>query len=304
MPLKSLPEPESRAERLRGLVLGSLVVIFLFSTLLSLNVLQIMSLVMKPISQTAFRRFNRWAANLWWGWCAVLAEKLHGTKVVMSGDDVPVRENAIVVSNHQDMTDIAVIFALAREKERLGDLKWFVKDIIKYVPGVGWGMQFLDCLFIKRDWTADRGAIQSVFEKILAHRIPIWIISFVEGTRLTPEKLALSRKFAEERGMTPTRHVMIPRTKGFVATVQSLRGHLDAVYDITIGYVNGVPSLWQWINGHVRQVNLHVRRFAIDEMPEESDALTEWLMKCFEEKDGLLDYCYHHGVFPPPPPAA
>jgi len=303
MPLPPLPEPERKLSHLRGLVLGTLAAIFLFSTLLALNVLQTASLAIKPISQSAFRRVNRRAANLWWGWCALLAEKLHGSRVVLSGDDVPVRENAIVVSNHQQMTDIVVLFVLARKKERLGDLKWFVKDIIKYVPGVGWGMQFLDCLFIKRDWTADRDAIQSVFEKILAHSIPFWIISFVEGTRMKPAKLTLSQQFAKERGMAPTQHVMIPRTKGFVATVQSLRGQLDAVYDITIGYVNGVPTLWQWIKGHVRHVNLHVRRFAIDEMPEESDALTEWLMKRFTEKDGLLDYYYRHGVFPTAPTA-
>lgn len=46
----------------------------------------------------------------------------------------------------------------------LGDMKWMVKDIIKYVPGVGWGMLFLDCIFVKRDWTTDKESIRKTFD--------------------------------------------------------------------------------------------------------------------------------------------
>jgi len=256
-------------------------------------------LSLKLFSPGTFRHFNRWVANLWWGWCALWAEKINGTMVIMNGDDVPVRENALLLSNHQQMSDIPVIFAFAREKERLGDMKWYVKDIIKFVPGIGWGMTFLDCLYIKRNWTEDRGYIESVFEKILKYRIPVWIISFVEGTRLSLTKLARSQQYAEEHSLTPLQHVMIPRTKGFSATVHSLRSHLDAVYDVTIGYVDGVPTLWQWLKGYVHKVNLHVRRYPINELPEGREGLSDWLIERFNEKDDLLDYYYSHKAFPP-----
>ena len=55
--------------------------------------------------------------------------------------------------------------------------------------------------------------------------------------------------------------MLIPRTKGFVASVEGLGDHLNAVYDFTIGYVDGVPSLWQYITGRVKQIHIHVRRF-------------------------------------------
>ena len=150
MPLAPLPEPDSKLARLKGFVSGSIASAFLFSTLLAFNVLQTASLAIKLFSQKAFRRANRWMAKIWWGWCAIAAEKLYGTTLVMSGDDVPKRENAIVILNHQDMADITVMFSFARAKERVGDLKWFVKDILKYVPGVGWGMLFLDCPFCQK----------------------------------------------------------------------------------------------------------------------------------------------------------
>ena len=123
------------------------------------NAAQTASQALRPISPRLFREFNRWAADTWWGWCVTGAQKLHGAHIVVSGDPIPPKENAFVVANHQQMADITFLMFLARSKGRLGDLKWFVKKPIKYVPGVGWGMAFLDCLFIERKWTADRQSI-------------------------------------------------------------------------------------------------------------------------------------------------
>ncbi len=298
MPQGPLPEPTERGARLRGLVTGTVASAFLFATLIGFNLLQTASLVIKPFSQGGFRRLNRWMANLWWGWCDLGAQKLYGIKVLLSGDDVPPRENAIVILNHQTMSDIPVIFSLARLKRRLGDLKWFAKDVLKYVPGVGWGLLFLDCVFVKRNWADDRDSIRRVFEKILKHDVPLWLMTFVEGTRIRPEKVEASRRYAEAKGLVPLRHVLTPRSKGFIASVQALRGHVDAVYDLTVCYVSGVPTLWQWIKGYVRRVHLNVRRYEIDQVPEGEQALSAWLMDRFQEKDRLLEHFYRHGTFP------
>lgn len=300
MPLKPLPEPKSKLARLKGFVSGSIASAFLFSTLIGFNLLQTATLVIKIFSPKAFRRINQRMARIWWGWCALGAEKAYGTRWIMSGDDVPPKENAIVVLNHQEMADITVVFSFARAKGRVGDLKWFVKDVLKYVPGIGWGMLFLDCPFIKRNWTADKDYIHRVFRNILKNDVPLWLMTFAEGTRVRPEKIARSQAYAQEQGMTPLKHVLIPRTKGFVASVQALRGHVDAVYDLTIGYVDGVPTLWQWIKGYVRKVHMNVRRYAIDRMPEDGEGLSKWLIQRFEEKDRLLDYYYRNWAFPTP----
>lgn len=268
-----------------------------FSTLLVCNGLQVLSLVVRPFSARGFRRVNRWIANTWWGACVLWARKCNGTRVVVTGDDLPDRENAIVVSNHQEMSDIPVLMDLALSKRRLGDMKWFVKNPVKYVPGVGWGMLFLDCLFVKRNWTRDRSSILATFDRLRRHATPHWVISFVEGTRARPTKLEASRAFALSRGMQPTRHVLIPRTKGFVATTEGLRGHAQAVYDMTIGYVDGVPSLWQWVQGRVRTVHVHVRRFAAEDLPVDGEALSEWLLERFRVKDELLERFCRDGAF-------
>ncbi len=298
MPLPPLSNDEDFAKRLWRNLRVAIPVAFWFGFLIIINLTQTLSLVIKPFSATAFRRVNRWCAGTWWGGCVVFAERFNGTKIIVSGEDLPINENVLVVSNHQQMPDITTIMALARSKGRLGDLKFFVKHAIKWVPGVGWGMQFLNCPFLKRDWSADREKIDATFDTLVRERIPMWLVSFVEGTRATEAKIRASTEWALERGIKPTRNVLIPRTKGFAASVEGLGDHLNAVYDFTIGYVEGVPSLWQFITGRVKQIHVHIRRFPADELPKIEAELKLWLMDRFYEKDALLEEYYETGAFP------
>jgi len=269
-----------------------------FVSLIGFNVLQTLSLALKPVSRRTFRRVNRWFANTWWGGCVISAERVNGTRLVISGTDVPERENALVIANHQQMPDILAIMAYARRKRRLGDLKFFVKRAIKWVPGVGWGMQFIDCVFVDRDWTADRRKIERTFHRLVTDRVPMWLVSFVEGTRITKEKLARSQEYARANGLDVLHHVLVPRSKGFVASVQGLGSHITAVYDLTIAYVDGVPTLGHFVSGAVRRIHLHVRRFPVEQLEHDLQA---WLHERFLEKDRLLDHFYTHGVFPADP---
>jgi len=288
---------------LSGLARGLPAATFLSSSLLLINAAQMGSLLLLPVSRSAFRRFNRLAADTWWGWSVSLAKHLYDTHVVLSGDELPARENAIVLANHQQMTDITFLMFLARAKGRLGDMKWLVKDVIKFVPGVGWGMLFLDCVFVKRNWAADRASIEATFARLNRDRVPVWLLSFPEGTRITPDKHASSCAFARERGIEPFHELLVPRTKGFCACVRGLRGHVDAVYDVTIGYPHGVPGLWQYTKGFATEAHLHVRRYAIAELPEADDALAAWLMARFREKDVLLRRFRQEGCFAPGEPS-
>ena len=43
---------------------------------------------------------------------------------------------------------------------------------------------------------------------------------------------------------------------------------------------------------------MDVRRYAIDALPEDEEALSDWLMKRFQEKDRRLDSFYSNRVFP------
>lgn len=298
MPLPPLLDPDDPLDRFIAMTKVGPIVGFLSSSLLGFNALQTLSTALIPVSPKAFRAVNRWAANTWWGWCVACARRFNGVRLVLSGDDIPPRENAILVVNHQNMPDITFLMDFARQKERLGDMKWIVKDPIKYVPGVGWGMLFIDCVFVKRDWAKDRDSIRRTFAKLRDNGIPVWLISFSEGTRITPEKLEKSQAYARERGMQEPRHTLLPRSKGFVATVEGLRDHVEAVYDLTIGYEAGVPTLSQFVKGYVPRAHLHARRYPIGELPEDPEGIGQWLHARFQEKNDLLDHFYVNGAFP------
>lgn len=298
MPLPPLEDPKSPIERAIALSKALPVTGVLFSTLLGFNAAQTASLALLPFSPRAFRKFQRWGADTWWGWCVTGSKLFYGIDTVLTGHDVPMRENAIVVLNHQNMADIPFVMIFARTKDRLGDMKWMVKDVLKYVPGVGWGMLFLDCIFVKRDWAKDEASIRETFARLRENDVPVWLLAFSEGTRITPEKLVKNQQYARDMGLHEPRHVLNPRKKGFVATVEGLRDHVTAVYDVTVGYEEGVPTLWQYVKGYALRAHLHVRRYPIETLPEDPVALGAWIIDRFHEKDELLEGYYRDGHFP------
>jgi len=296
--LPPLPDPVRGPRAWLDTARAVAVAVLLLGSLLLLNLWQVATLVARPFSARAFRHANRAAADLWWGWCVRVAQGLYGTHVVQTGAALPPREDAIVLANHQQMADITFLMFPARAAGRLGDMKWMLKRVIRWVPGVGWGLAFLDNVFLARDWAADAHRIARTFQNLIRHRVPCWMLSFPEGTRGTAAKLAASRAYQQAQGLQPLAHVLLPRTKGFVATVQGLRGHVTAVYDVTIGYVGGVPTLWQYIKGYARVAHLHVRRYPVADLPTDETALAAWLHARWQEKDALLARFYREGRFP------
>jgi len=267
-----------------------------FCLIFIVNPLQMLSVLVYPLSQNACRAINRGFARTIWGSWAVITEVQNKTKMRLTGDPVPWRENALVIPNHQSAVDIVILLSLAWRCGRLGDMKWFVKNPIKYVPGVGWGMQFLDCIFVKRDWTRDSEQIDSLFKKYKLGQIPVFLVTFLEGTRVTPDKLKRAQEFAKERNLYVPQETLVPRTKGFVATIQGLGEHLDAVYDVTLGYPQDQPpSLLQAFAGRLERCDIHVNRYPIDSLPSDAEELNNWVFERFQEKDQrMTQYAENH----------
>lgn len=227
-------------------------------------------------------------------------EKVYGLKFVFTGDQTPLYENVMVIANHQGINDIPALMSLAWRKRRLGDLKWFVKDIVKYIPGPGWGMIFLGCIYVKRNWFKDKDHIQRIFEKFRRRKIPIWLISFLEGTRVTQSKLIRSQNLAKNKGLPIFEHVLLPKTKGFTVSINALRDHLNAVYDVTIGYPEGIPLAWFIVQGYVKEIHLHIQRHPIENLPHSESDLNAWAFEKFREKDRLMAHFLEHRCFPGP----
>jgi lysophosphatidic acid acyltransferase/lysophosphatidylinositol acyltransferase len=276
-------------QRARRFLVGIILFPLLFLFLLGINAVQMLSILTLPFSRRVCRRINRQCAQTWWSACALTLEKISGIQLDLDGDSPPPAENAIVICNHQSMADIPVLFLLGIRTRRLGDIKWFVKEELKYVPGVGWGMFFLDCVFVARDWAKDERSVREKFRKYREDQIPIWLLIFPEGTRRTPRKQERAKGFADERGLYAPNHVLVPRTRGFSASAQGLGEHVQSVYDVTIFYPESVPTLRQFILGSHQRVRMHFKRYEIDSMGLSTEALESFLKSRFEEKDQRLE---------------
>lgn len=265
-----------------------LFLVLLLALLVPLNLIQMLSLVLWPFSGKAFRFVNRQVCATFFGGLNFLMEKVAGVKVVLTGDPVPWRENAFVIANHQAMADIPALIAIARRAGRTGDVKWFVKDPIKWVPGIGWGMLFLDCIYVKRNWMADRQRVLKTFESLRQHRTPFFLVSFLEGTRITPSKKERSQNFGRRQKLPHLEHVMLPRTKGFEATMEGLGEHKQAVYDVTIGYEGQPPGLFALLLGKVERIHLHLQRYPVTAIPKDNEGRGNWAIDRYVEKDHRL----------------
>lgn len=279
---------EPSGSRLAGNLQGIFVAVALASVLAVVNAAQISTLMIFPFSQTLFRKLNIHIAELWWQFVAWLMVTVFKVKVIISGDPLPKRENVLLIANHQEMTDIPVLIPLAVQQECLGRLKWFAKYPLKFVPGPGWGMHFIDCVFLKRDWAKDQNSIMATFARIKNKKVPAWLIMFPEGTRITPDKVNQSRKFAGEKGLGSPENVLVPRTKGFAAVVAGLHDYLDAVYDVTIGYPDGIPTLGQFMRGRCPTVHMHVKRHDMKDVPRGEIAVSRFVRHIYQDKDRRL----------------
>ena len=156
-----------------GVITGSLSILYL---ILVINTIQVLSVLTYPISPRLCRFINRACAKNIWGLWVVLGEGMLGIKIRMVGEAPPIKQNALVLANHRALTDVLALLSLAWRCGRLGDLKWFVKDQLKWVPGVGWGMRFIDCIFVRRNWQEDKAGIESLFGKFKKNDITMWLI--------------------------------------------------------------------------------------------------------------------------------
>jgi 1-acyl-sn-glycerol-3-phosphate acyltransferase len=95
-------------------------------------------------------------------------------------------------------------------------------------------------IFVRRTWMLDQHRVNATFAKVDRLKAPIWVMSFVEGSRLNPTKLREAQEFSEQRDLPVMQHVLVPRVKGFVACMTKLRkSHVKYLYGKHLTYQVG-----------------------------------------------------------------
>ncbi|XP_022753682.1 1-acyl-sn-glycerol-3-phosphate acyltransferase 2-like [Durio zibethinus] len=287
-----------------GIVTGvPLISVFIFTGIL-INLIQVACyLTIRPLSKSRFRRINGAITELLWLEVVWMMEWWSGFEVKLHTDfkthQLMGKEHAILMPNHVSDTDTILTWILA---ERMGCLRsalTIVKKSVQYLPFFGWTTWFYEFIFVDRNWAKDESKLKSSFEALKDFPFPFWMTIFVEGTRLTHDKLLEAQTFASSKGLPIPKNVLIPKTKGFVTAVQSLRSFVPAIYDVTFAIPKDhpFPTLLRIFKMQPCKIKVHIKRYSTKDLPESDEGIAQWCRNRFIAKDALLENFAATGTF-------
>lgn len=218
-------------------------------------------------------------------------------------------ERLVLIANHQIYTDWMYLWWIAYTNGMHGRLYIVLKESLKKIPVIGWGMQFCQFIFLKRNWEKDKNNLSRHMRKLNNPTDPMWLMLFPEGTNLAPNTRKRSRKWADKNKMADMRHTLHPRSTGIQFCLKELRKTVKYVYDCTIAYEGVQRGQFaqdiftikaSYLEGRPpKSVNMYWRRFPIASIPLDDDkAFERWLRKKWIEKDHLIEIYLHSGKFP------
>ncbi|KAI9716103.1 MAG: hypothetical protein M1812_005530 [Candelaria pacifica] len=218
-------------------------------------------------------------------------------------------ERLVLIANHQIYTDWLYLWWIAYTGGMHGRLYIVLKESLKRIPVLGWGMQFSQFIFLKRNWEEDKPRLAAHLQKLNKPSDPMWLMMFPEGTNLAPSTRESSKKWADKNGYKDMRHQLLPRSTGLHFCLQELQKTVDYVYDCTIAYEGVPPGDYaqdiftvraSYFGGRPpKSVNMFWRRFAVSSIPLDNPKEFDlWLRARWVEKDRLLEYYHRHNRFP------
>ena len=202
----------------------------------------------------------------------------------------------IATSNHQSWGDIFVLQKITNRKVPL--LRFFMKDVLKWIPIVsivGWA---LDMPFLKRYSREEiernpelRGKdfekMKKSFGRLESN--PGTVFSFAEGTRFTV------KKHIDQNSCF--KNVLEPKAGG-IGVALSTMPFISSLLDFSISYNSESKSFWDFLCGRMSNMSVKVKSVEIPENLKNRDysidkkfrkELKEWLYLIWENKDQFLE---------------
>ncbi len=149
-------------------------------------------------------------------------------------------ERLVLIANHQIYTDWLYLWWMGYTAGMHGHVYIVLKESLKKIPILGWGMQFSQFIFLKRNWEMDKPRLAKHLQKLNNPSHPMWLMLFPEGTNLASCTRGKSKQWAEKHKIDDMQHQLLPRSTGLQFCLEELHKTVDYVYDCTIAY-EGVP---------------------------------------------------------------
>lgn len=234
-------------------------------------------------------------------------------------------DTSVVIANHQIYTDWVFLWWITYTANLSESVFIMLKDSLKRLPLLGWGMQNFRFIFLSRKWDKDSQVIESELKEterlFETDKWPYCLILFPEGTNMSPSRRSVSDNYCAKLHRDKMRNVLLPRKTGLLHSLRTLRKSCNVVYDVTIGY-SGVKQQEYgeliytlgdvFIRGKSPKItDMYFRAINLNEIPlgKDIETVTEkaeterkfeaWLFGVWDSKDALLDDFYKYGTFTP-----
>ncbi|MGV2987617.1 acyltransferase [Vibrio sp. E150_011] len=279
-------------------ILNTAITAVVVSTLSIIKLILPLHLVQKTMTSLANKQMWVWATvNLW-----LLNLNNNIDWQIEGGEELSQEQWYMLLSNHLSWTDIVIISSVMKDKMPM--CKFLLKQSLLYVPFVGLACWGLDMPFMKRHSQSylvkhperrndDFNAIQKACEKF--QHVPTTMISFVEGTRYSVDKV--------QSGKTPYRHLLKPKTGGVAFTLNAMNQLLDGVVDITLAYPENRENPFEdLLKGRLTKVVVKIEVYPMDENLN-GDYFKDkafkrrfhhWLNALWKRKDDTLESIYQN----------
>ncbi|KAM6509285.1 hypothetical protein FSOLCH5_012286 [Fusarium solani] len=160
-------------------------------------------------------------------------------------------ERLVLIANHQIYTDWLYLWwvGYANSPGMHGHIYIILKESLKMIPLIGWGMLFYGFIFMSRKMATDQPRLAYRLNKLKQRKVdpngksymdPMWLLLFPEGTNLSRNGRRKSAGWAAKNDLKDPDHVMLPRSTGMFFCLNELKGTMDYVYDCTVAY-EGIP---------------------------------------------------------------
>lgn len=201
----------------------------------------------------------------------------------------------VLISNHQCWADVMLLVHVL-DRERLPFPRFFIKEILRWLPIVGFACWVLDFPFMKRyskeqverDPSLRGKDLETTKKSCETFRdVPVTVVNYAEGTRSTAAKRAAQG--------SPYRLLLKPKAGGTAFTLQAMHDVLDGVLDMTVAYTDTPePTFWDFVCGRIPRVYIKLRPLEVPESlrngdyqndPEFREAFKAWLEEIWTNKD-------------------
>jgi len=232
-----------------------------------------------------------------WIFCNGLWIKIfHNPKWEVEGfEQLDTKNWYLSISNHQSWADIFILQSITNRKIPM--LKFFMKDILIWVPIIGLAWWALDMPFLKRYSDEkirrnpelrgkDISSMKNSFKRFA--RYPVSIFIFAEGTRFTKQK--------KEFQSSPFDKLLLPKPGGVGLTLSTMP-YINKLIDFSIKYESDERTFWAFLCGKLNKATIKVDLISIPENFVGKDysqdqtfreEIKTWLYGIWQEKDKFL----------------